>query len=153
MHEMRRLLGGLLGSTLCLMASCAHSPPPVQVVVCRAKETPARPPALSLPGTMFVLGRATLLDAAHEKLAEVAGLAKRSRRSLVIEGHTDSRGSFTANTELSVGRAEAVRDFLISLGVPRASIRASGFGPECALAANDTPEERAKNRRIEVYVD
>ncbi|MCO4834128.1 MAG: OmpA family protein, partial [Acidimicrobiaceae bacterium] len=50
---------------------------------------------------------------------------------------------------LSQERADAVKSYLASQGVPAESMTAIGFGEDLPIAANDTPENKAKNRRIE----
>jgi outer membrane protein OmpA-like peptidoglycan-associated protein len=52
--------------------------------------------------------------------------------------------------KLSEQRAEAVRNHLISLGVPADSITAKGYGPTQPVASNDTPEGRRANQRVEL---
>lgn len=69
-----------------------------------------------------------------------------------IIGHTDSSGDRMANIALSVGRANAVRDCFIRKGIPASQQLASGAGPDQPVAPNDTPEGRAKNRRIEFHL-
>ncbi len=68
-----------------------------------------------------------------------------------IRGYTDNTGSYAGNVRLSQKRADAVRDYLVQNGVPFSRVRAIGFGPENPVASNDTPEGRAKNRRIEFF--
>jgi len=56
----------------------------------------------------------------------------------------------TSNKELSYQRAVAVVDFLASQGVKRNLLSAQGFGDADPVASNDTPEGKAKNRRVEI---
>jgi len=65
-----------------------------------------------------------------------------------IQGYTDNRGSYSYNVKLSQRRAKAVYDALIKLGVPKDQIKWAGYGPNNPIASNDTPEGRAKNRRV-----
>ena len=67
-----------------------------------------------------------------------------------IVGHTDSTNLYNKNIELSFNRANAVKDMLISLGVPTERITTDGVGPNEPVATNTTAEGRAQNRRIEV---
>jgi outer membrane protein OmpA-like peptidoglycan-associated protein/tetratricopeptide (TPR) repeat protein len=69
-----------------------------------------------------------------------------------ITGHTDNVGNEVYNQELSFKRANSVRDFLISLGVSSERIIAEGKGSSDPIFANETPENRAQNRRIGVSV-
>ena len=68
---------------------------------------------------------------------------------LTIRGHTDSDGSDDYNQQLSQARAEAYRDALIGLGVSPDRLVAEGAGESEPVALNDTPENKAKNRRVE----
>jgi outer membrane protein OmpA-like peptidoglycan-associated protein len=69
-----------------------------------------------------------------------------------LEGHTDSTGDPTANKQLSIDRANAIRDQLVQAGVDSSRINTAGFGSEKPLASNDTDEGRARNRRTELVV-
>lgn len=72
--------------------------------------------------------------------------------NLTIEGHTDDRGDEGLNLNLSQGRAEAVRNRLIQLGLPPGKATALGFGEGHPIADNQSEEGRAKNRRIEFRI-
>lgn len=67
-----------------------------------------------------------------------------------IAGHTDSRGSLEYNQNLSVNRANSVRAYLQSQGVPPARMYAQGFGETRPIADNNTDIGMAKNRRVEI---
>jgi outer membrane protein OmpA-like peptidoglycan-associated protein len=69
---------------------------------------------------------------------------------LIIRGHTDNTGSSNANLELSIDRANAVKDFLVQQGVDAGRIAAFGYGETRPIASNDTPEGREQNRRVEL---
>lgn len=109
---------------------------------------------VTLPGgVLFASGKSELLGTAKTKLSEVAAvLAKDPNAKLTVEGYTDSRGSDEFNKELSEKRAEAVRSFLVSKGIPAANIVAEGHGEEKPIADNETAEGRANNRRVEIVV-
>jgi outer membrane protein OmpA-like peptidoglycan-associated protein len=78
--------------------------------------------------------------------------------AITISGHTDTRGNDRDNLVSSRKRAEAVRDYLLSKGVPAARMTVVALGETRALVPNakadgsDDPEGRAKNRRVEVQV-
>ena len=74
-------------------------------------------------------------------------------QAVVIEGHTDDRGSTKKNIELSQQRAAAVRAALVERGVDADRLRAQGFGPERPVVDNQTEENRAKNRRVELRIE
>lgn len=69
-----------------------------------------------------------------------------------IVGHTDDTGSDAVNNPLSINRASATRDYLVSHGVATNRISIDGRGSREPVADNSTPAGRAKNRRVEIYV-
>ncbi len=77
-------------------------------------------------------------------------LKRRPDLRIVIEGHTDIIGSEEYNQKLSERRAKAVAEYLISRGIDPKRIRTVGYGSRKPIAPNDTPEGRAKNRRVEI---
>ena len=71
---------------------------------------------------------------------------------VTIVGHTDSTGSDAINNPLSYNRAANTRDYLVNRGVAARRFNVSGRGEHEPLVANDTEANRAKNRRVEIYV-
>jgi len=69
-----------------------------------------------------------------------------------IQGHTDSKGSDQYNQKLSEKRAESVKNYFVAGGVATGRISSRGYGESKPIATNETPEGRAKNRRIEIKV-
>jgi OmpA-OmpF porin, OOP family len=69
-----------------------------------------------------------------------------------LEGHTDSTGDAAANKQLSIDRANAIRDLLVAGGVDTSRITTAGYGADKPIASNDTEEGKAKNRRTELVV-
>lgn len=122
--------------------------------IARVKEE-ARGTVITLEGSvLFVTGKSELVPLAQQKLTEVANALKDidASKRIVVEGHTDSRGSDEDNLALSQRRATAVRDYLVSQGVPEDRITAVGRGETQPLATNDTSEGRANNRRVEIVI-
>ncbi len=70
--------------------------------------------------------------------------------NLIVEGHTDSIGNPEDNLELSRERAEAVVNALIDKDVDSQRLTSQGYGDTRPIADNDTPDGRAKNRRVEL---
>jgi outer membrane protein OmpA-like peptidoglycan-associated protein len=103
---------------------------------------------------LFTTGKSELLPISREKLAHVAKALQELEddQRVVVEGHTDSRGTDELNQALSQARADAVRSYLIEEGVDADMITAVGRGETQPLATNDTPEGRANNRRVEVII-
>jgi outer membrane protein OmpA-like peptidoglycan-associated protein len=109
---------------------------------------------ISLSGVLFESGGNQLSAEAQGRLDTVAqALAAYQDRNIVIEGHTDARGSDATNHQLSQKRADAVREYLGSRGVPAERMRSIGRGESAPIASNDTAEGRANNRRVEVIVE
>jgi OOP family OmpA-OmpF porin len=71
---------------------------------------------------------------------------------IAIEGHTDTEGSARYNKSLSVRRARVVQDYLLKTGMRSQQLEAIGYGYARPAAPNDTPENMAKNRRIEFVI-
>lgn len=71
---------------------------------------------------------------------------------ILIVGNTDNVGGSASNMSLSIARAQAVKQYLIQKGIPAANLAASGQGEDNPIASNDTPEGRARNRRIEFKI-
>lgn len=98
----------------------------------------------------FESGGATLQPASYPILTRIAKILRSCfKMDLVVAGHTDSRGQRDANLLLSQQRADAVKDYLVSLGVPAERIFARGYGEDEPIASNRTEVGRARNRRIE----
>ena len=64
----------------------------------------------------------------------------------------DNTGSDSVNNPLSIDRAEAARDYLVSRGVARQRIATDGRGSREPVADNNSQQGRDKNRRVEIYV-
>jgi outer membrane protein OmpA-like peptidoglycan-associated protein len=83
----------------------------------------------------------------------VSAIPEGVRLFLVVGGHTDEVGTDAYNMGLSRRRADSVARFLIELGkVPAENIKAEGFGESKPVTENETPEGRAKNRRVVIEI-
>ena len=101
----------------------------------------------------FEPGNATLTPNGIQVLDHLLPVLKQlGRTKFEVIGHTDARGSRQRNVALSAARADAVKAYLCGKGVAPDLIQASGVGPDRPVANNDTPEGRARNRRIELRV-
>jgi OOP family OmpA-OmpF porin len=69
-----------------------------------------------------------------------------------IDGHTDSDGPAAYNQELSERRARVIRDQFIDQGLAASRFEVKGFGESNPIAPNDTPENKAKNRRVDLTI-
>jgi chemotaxis protein MotB len=105
----------------------------------------------------FDEGKAELKERARSALDKIIPVVGQINNPISIEGHTDnvpiSTNEFKSNWELSVRRSTEVVRYLIEKGGIRPDrISASGYAEYRPLAANDTPGNRASNRRIEIIV-
>jgi len=107
----------------------------------------------ALEGVKFKTNSDVLLPASLPKLDAVAELMKsHPDYKLTIDGYTDNTGASDYNHSLSLKRAEAAKARLIEDGIDASRITTHGYGEERPIATNDTPEGRAKNRRVEFLV-
>ena len=72
--------------------------------------------------------------------------------NLLIVGHTDNIGDLEYNSELSLRRARSVKEYLLQEGISEARLKIEGRGSTAPIQPNDTEENRALNRRIEVFI-
>ena len=104
-------------------------------------------------GILFGFDSSELTYASKENIAELAEtLQKYEDTEILIEGHTDNKGSDSYNQDLSEKRAGSVADQLKTLGVAATRISKVGYGEEMPIADNSTEEGRAQNRRVEVAI-
>jgi len=104
-------------------------------------------------GILFGFDSSELTYASKTNIAELSEtLKKYEDTEILIEGHTDSKGSESYNQELSERRAGSVAGELRSLGVAASRISEVGYGEEMPIADNSTEEGRSQNRRVEVAI-
>lgn len=113
---------------------------------------------IALPNdVLFDSGRTDIRRDAQATLAKVAQvLSTLEKRRFLVAGHTDNvpihTERFPSNWELSTARAVEVAKFLIARGMRPQVLAAAGHGEYDPVAANDSPERRALNRRIEIIL-
>jgi outer membrane protein OmpA-like peptidoglycan-associated protein len=101
--------------------------------------------------TSFEFNSALLKPAAYPELDKMLEVMKKYPLSRWrIEGHTDNVGSEEGNIKMSQMRAESVLNYFVSRGIPKVRFEAVGLGSSKPVADNNTPEGRAKNRRVEI---
>jgi chemotaxis protein MotB len=112
---------------------------------------------------LFDFGTAGLKPEAERVLAELVQVMKLPEAQdlkLMAVGHTDdkqlakkpARDNYRSNFELSTGRALAVSETLVKLGLPEERMGVAGFGAHQPIAPNMSPTDRQKNRRVELFV-
>ncbi len=121
----------------------------VQVV-----KTPDNRLKLDIPSDIsFDTGRADIKPDFRPVLDSFANsLASNPGAQVSIISHTDNSGTEAVNNPLSLNRAASTRDYLVSRSVAGSRINVDGRGSHQPLVANDTPANRAKNRRVEIFV-
>jgi OOP family OmpA-OmpF porin len=128
-------------------------PPPPPAVA----QKPAPPPVkkkIVLRSVHFDFNKANIRPDAVPVLNEAVNVLKdEGTVGVIVAGHTDSIGSDAYNMKLSRRRADAVREYLISHGIPAKRIRVEAFGKRNPVASNDTADGRAQNRRVELNLD
>jgi outer membrane protein OmpA-like peptidoglycan-associated protein len=109
---------------------------------------------LDIPSDIsFDSGRAVIKPNFRSVLDTFAkGLVSNAATTVQIIGHTDSSGSNDVNNPLSFNRAIAARDYLSARGVASNRFAIDGRGSREPIAANDTAANKAKNRRVEIFV-
>jgi len=108
---------------------------------------------ISLSNIQFAADSAVLIESEMRKIREIANILKTVPGRIFVAGHTALAGSNEGHLEISLGRARAVADYLVSLGARGASeITAAGYGAGYPIADNSTEEGRARNRRVEITI-
>jgi len=109
---------------------------------------------LDIPSDIsFDVGRADIKSNFRTVLDTFAtSLVNNPASNVTVIGHTDNTGSDAVNNPLSVNRAASVRDYVVARGVQSSRIAIEGRGAREPLVANDTAANRAKNRRVEIFV-
>jgi outer membrane protein OmpA-like peptidoglycan-associated protein len=101
---------------------------------------------------LFKTAKWDLKPGAMAKLDQIAEALKGKEAPMTVYGYTDNVGTSDNNMELSQRRAESVRTYLVSKGIPQDLISAQGKGQDAPVADNTSIEGRAQNRRVELVV-
>jgi outer membrane protein OmpA-like peptidoglycan-associated protein len=148
------LAGGLIGMPLGALAGYYYGdklmPPKSEDRVALESDKRAR---VAFSDVVFESGSDQIKHDAMPYLNPLISYLNDNRaRKVWIEGHTDSTGTAAQNIELSLRRANSVRDILVTNGVDPARIAVKGMGQTKPIASNDTAEGRIMNRRVEIEV-
>ena len=101
----------------------------------------------------FNTGSSSLSDDSINQIENVAAIMKAYPNvKFLFRGHTDNTGSVEGNNKLSASRALSVKNKLVEKGIDVSRVATKGMGSIAPIAENETPEGRAKNRRIDVSI-
>lgn len=103
-----------------------------------------------LNNLFFDTNKSELLPYSIPELKRVAKIIHENHLKIEISGHTDDVGDHDFNVNLSIRRAEAVRDFLIQEGCDAQLFEIKGYGKTKPIDTNTTKEGRSRNRRVEM---
>jgi OmpA-OmpF porin, OOP family len=118
----------------------------------QAKKT-ERGMVLTLGDVLFETGKSVLLPGAMNTVIKLAAFLKEyPEKRLLIEGHTDSRGSDSYNLDLSRNRAASVYSALVGQGISGDRMSTHGYGKSNPIADNSTESGRQQNRRVEIII-
>jgi len=120
---------------------------------------PAPPPApanddskISTP-ILFEVDRTVIHKSSYPTLIEAAKRLNDEPESyIIVDGYTDNTGSESHNKVLSLKRAQAVKTHLEDMGIDPKRIKVVGHADHDPVVANDTPEDRLKNRRAVMHL-
>lgn len=106
---------------------------------------------------LFDIGHAELKDTAMDILKDIGTILKQTKNPIIIEGHTDDlpihNDEYDSNWDLSFDRAYSViKYFVKEVGLPPTRMHAIGYGEYRPIVPNDSDENRAQNRRIEINI-
>lgn len=107
---------------------------------------------------LFSSGNARLLPRAEEILSQISDIIQKHGKPIVVEGHTDdipiSTARYPSNWELSAERAASIGRFMVENGQVRSALMSTvGYAEYRPLVPNDTPKNRARNRRVRIVID
>src|SRR5262245_15953234 len=137
-------------------AGCGFVAPPAIPPLETPEPAPPSPPPIEEPlivrSVTFAPGSPEIHAAMAGALDVAAAPIRERELRVAIEGHTDSLGADAENQALSLQRAEAVRRYLVRKGVPPERLVVRALGEAHPVASNDSPDGRARNRRVELEV-
>ncbi len=102
--------------------------------------------------SLFDVGQARLKDGSTKVLVDaLVNIRAKPGWLILVAGYTDATGDEKSNQQLSLRRAEAVRNWMLQTSdIPATCFAVQGLGESQPAATNDTPQDRAVNRRVEI---
>jgi outer membrane protein OmpA-like peptidoglycan-associated protein len=118
-----------------------------------AEETRTVGKIMRLDNLIFNAGTSKIESSSDEELNHVVKMLKDNPKMIIqLEGHTDFQGSPSANMKLSQDRVDAVKNYLVSKGASKGSIKTKAFGGTQPISRENTEEAHKLNRRVELRV-
>jgi outer membrane protein OmpA-like peptidoglycan-associated protein len=127
--------------------------PALNTAIASYKPPPPPPEVVTLDSmSLFDSGKTQLKPGSNRSLVEALEMIKaHPEKRILVAGYTDNAGNAASNLTLSVARAAALRDWLIDAsGIAATQFAIQGYGDTRPIASNETPEGRARNRRVEI---
>lgn len=166
MRVVRRILNQtLVVVSICILAACATNSAKTtdgvdpnydaggKVKAIRVTQTARGVQITSDEQVLFETGRSDIKSDGMIYIQRVATILKtKTKADVMVEGHTDNVGGAVLNQQLSIRRANSVKDALLKQGVVPTRIQAKGFGLTKPVADNSTPAGRQANRRTEIII-
>src|SRR5207237_6414817 len=132
-------------------APAAPTAPAAPAPAARPAPAPVRQTAVIQADALFDFDKSVLRPDGKKNIDDALAKLRGTDLEMVIAtGHTDAIGSDAYNQRLSERRAAAVKDYLVSKGIPASKITTIGKGKSQPVATNKTAEGRQKNRRVDI---
>jgi len=129
----------------------SHGIPPVKnVKVVKVKVTYSL--AVLQKNVQYDFAKISIRKAYYARLDELAEVISEKKCAVALRGYADSIGTYKGNWVLSQKRADAVKAYLVSKGVPQELIVSTAFGSTEPVASNKTAAGRQQNRRVEIKI-
>jgi len=102
---------------------------------------------------LFISGSDIFYSKYETELNQIANLMKKHNNlKFQIQGHTDDIGDEESNLKLSLKRVNRILNYLVSKDINQFNLNIQGLGESMPIDTNETPEGRAKNRRVEIKI-
>ncbi|MDX1677245.1 OmpA family protein [Arsukibacterium sp.] len=110
---------------------------------------------LDIPAQLtFDINRSDIKPNLYPVFNDIAKVLRQYEKTmLVIAGHTDDTGPYQYNMNLSMARADAVKNYLVAQNVQPIRLETQGYGPNYPAVPNTSDANRAQNRRVEIHIE
>lgn len=133
--------------------SLSNESPVDQIVSFLKNQKDSAPQTFILRGLNFESGSDQITEASRKIVDDLAATMRAfSKSKIQLNGHTDSQGNDQGNLQLSISRADSVRQTLLNADIDAMRVQSKGFGESKPIAENTSTEGRLENRRVEVVI-